>query len=82
VYGSNHRFVTSDKILEELIDVLLVDLSMLFELGFSEEEINDKLFEKSQVWNTLQVKEDRAIANGDTMPYEIQLHFLLKMVII
>ena len=73
VYGSNHRFVTSDKILEELIDVLLVDLSMLFELGFSEEEINDKLFEKSQVWNTLQVKEDRAIANGDTMPYEIHI---------
>ena len=75
-YGTNHRIVNKDKILEELADLHLVNQSILYDLGFTLEDFEDKLIEKAQVWNSLQIKEDRALSKSDLMPYEI--HITLK----
>lgn len=72
-YATNHRVVDKRKLLEEVADVYLVNQSILYSLGFSDQEFEDMVFEKAQVWNGLQVKEDRSLANGDTMPYEIHI---------
>jgi NTP pyrophosphatase (non-canonical NTP hydrolase) len=72
-YATNHRVVDKRKLLEEAADVYLVNQSILYSLGFSDQEFEDMVFEKAQVWNALQVKEDRSLANGDTMPYEIHI---------
>jgi NTP pyrophosphatase (non-canonical NTP hydrolase) len=72
-YATNHRVTDKKRLLEECVDVFLVNQSIMYSLGFSDEEFEDLVFEKAQVWNTLQVKEDRALANGDTMPYEIHV---------
>ena len=34
-YGTNHRIVNKDKILEELADLHLVNQSILYDLGFT-----------------------------------------------
>jgi len=72
-YATNHRVVDKRKLLEEVVDVYLVNQSILYSLGFSDQEFNDMVFEKAQIWNSLQVKEDRSLAKGDTMPYEIHI---------
>lgn len=72
-YATNHRVVNKTKILEEIVDVHLVNQSMLYSMGFTDEEFNEMLFQKTQVWNALQVKEDRSLAKGDLMPYEIHI---------
>lgn len=72
-YATNHRVIDKKRLLEECVDVFLVNQSIMYSLGFSDEEFEDLVFEKAQVWNNLQVKEDRALVNGDTMPYEIHV---------
>ncbi len=72
-YATNHRVVDKRKLLEECVDVFLVNQSIMYSLGFGDDEFNDLVMEKAQVWQGLQVKEDRALANGDTMPYEIHI---------
>lgn len=72
-YGTNHRVVNKNKILEEIVDIHLVNQSILYDLEFTQEEFNSKLFEKAQVWNNLQIKEDRALSKSDLMPYEIHI---------
>ena len=72
-YATNHRVVNKQKLLEECVDIFLVNQSIIYDLGFSDEEFNNLVMEKAQVWQGLQVKEDRALANGDTMPYEIHI---------
>jgi NTP pyrophosphatase (non-canonical NTP hydrolase) len=72
-YATNHRVVDKRKLLEETADVYLVNQSILYSLGFTDEEFENMVFEKAQVWNALQVKEDRSLAKGDTMPYEIHI---------
>ncbi len=72
-YGTNHRVVNKNKILEELVDIHLVNQSIMYDLGFTLEDFNSKLIEKAQVWNGLQIKEDRALSKSDLMPYEIHI---------
>lgn len=72
-YATNHRVFTKQKILEEVADVFLVNQSILYSLGFSDEEFENMVFRKAQIWNGLQVKEDRSLAKGDSMPYEIHI---------
>ena len=72
-YATNHRVINKQKILEECADVFLVNQSILYSAGFTDEEFNDMVLKKAQVWNGLQVKEDRALAKSDLMPYEIHI---------
>ena len=73
IYGSNHRMVTKEDLLEELVDVFLVNMSMVYDLDISKEKFEAKLFEKAQIWNGLQVKEDRSLSKSELMPYEIHI---------
>lgn len=72
-YATNHRMVDKRKILEEIVDVHLVNMSILYSMGFTEQEFTDMMFRKAHVWNSLQVKEDRSLSKGDLMPYEIHV---------
>lgn len=72
-YATNHRVVDKRRLLEEVADVYLVNQSILYSLGFSDEEFEQMVFEKAQIWNTLQVKEDRALSKCEKMPYEIHI---------
>lgn len=72
-YATNHRMVDKKKILEEVADVHLVNKSILYTLGYDDSDFEDMVFEKARVWNTLQVKEDRASSKSENMPYEIHI---------
>jgi NTP pyrophosphatase (non-canonical NTP hydrolase) len=69
-HATNHRFVTSDKILEEVADVMLVAMSIAFDIGYDSEDIFSKMNIKSQVWANLQNREMRYT---DRNPYEIHV---------
>jgi len=77
-YATNHRVVEKERILEECADVFLVNLSIVYSLGFSDEEFYSMVMRKAEIWQNLQIKEDRAIAKNkeartDEMPYEIHI---------
>lgn len=72
-YATNHRVVEKRRILEEVADVYLVNQSILYSLGFTDTEFEEMVARKAQIWNGLQVKEDRALAKSDKMPYEIHI---------
>jgi len=72
-HGTNHRVVDKLSILKECADVFLVVSSMIYDLDYTFEEFKDVIFEKSQVWNSLQIKEDRASSHSEKMPFEIHI---------
>jgi len=72
-YATNHRVVDKKKILEECVDVFLVNQSIMYTAGFTDEEFDAMVLEKAQVWNGLQIKEDRSLAKSKLMPYEIHI---------
>ena len=67
-HGTSYRFTDKEKILEELVDVHLTNISILHSLGFSEDEFNDMLNKKSRKWSELQLKESTT-----TFPFEIHV---------
>jgi hypothetical protein len=68
--GTTHRFVEKRRILEESVDVILTAISMAYELGFSDDDIEEMMWEKSYKWQGIQVKESKI--EGD-IPYEIHV---------
>lgn len=68
--GTTHRFVSKRKILEEVADVTLVVMSMAFELGFTYEEIEEMMKEKSLKWDELSIKERKV---KYPLPYEMHI---------
>lgn len=69
--GTLHRFVDKKEILEETIDVMLSVLSIAYDLGFDDNDIEEMLYEKSLYWNSLQEKEGNI--NPDKIPFEIHI---------
>ena len=69
-HGTNHRFVDRNKILEEIVDVFLTDISIAYSLNFTDEEIEEMIHQKSLKWNQLQLKEDNA---NFPLPFEIHI---------
>lgn len=69
-HGTNHRFVDKEKILEEIADVHLTNISIAYSLGFNDEEIMDMIHKKSLKWSELQTKEGHA---QFPLPYEIHI---------
>ena len=52
--GSLHKFVEQKQLLTDSADVILVALSILYELGYDDTRIEDALMEKSLYWSSLQ----------------------------
>ena len=59
-HGTNHRFVDREKILEEIADVHLTNISIAYSLNFTDEEIMDMIHQKSLKWSELQANEEKA----------------------
>lgn len=69
-HGTNHRFIDKEKILEEVVDVYLTNISIAHSLGITEEEFNDMLIKKSEKWNEIQSREEKA---EFPLPFEIHI---------
>jgi NTP pyrophosphatase (non-canonical NTP hydrolase) len=68
--GTNHRFPDREKILEEVVDVYLSNISIAHSLGFTDEEFNEMLNKKTDKWAKLQLKEAEVTF---PLPYEIHV---------
>ncbi len=68
--GTHHRFVDKEKILEEIADVHLTNISIAYSLGFTDDEIMNMIHQKSLKWSQLQAKEDNI---KFPLPYEIHI---------
>jgi NTP pyrophosphatase (non-canonical NTP hydrolase) len=67
---TTHRFVTSERILEETADVILCALSVAYQLGYSHDDIGSMMMKKAQYWDELQTRE-RDVTYP--LPYEIHV---------
>lgn len=67
---SSHRFSDKNKILEECADVILCALSVAYNLGSTNEEIESMLWDKSQYWASLQKREKK---NPFPLPFELHV---------
>lgn len=68
--STTHRFIEKEGILEETVDTILCALSIAYDLGFTDEQIADKMMDKAQYWEHLQVRERKAVY---PLPYEMHV---------
>lgn len=69
-HGTSHRFVDREKILQEIADVFLTNISIAYSLDFTDDEIDEMIYRKSLKWNELQLKEEKA---QFPLPFEIHI---------
>lgn len=68
--GTTHRFIAREHILEEVADVFLTGISVAYELGFTDEEIEEMIERKMVKWHGLQEREAKM---AEKIPYEIHI---------
>lgn len=73
VYTSNHKITDKKKILEECADTYLVQKSIAYSLGFTDEEFQAEVARKADIWDRLQRKEDHSLEKSELMVYEIHI---------
>lgn len=71
---STHRLVPRLKLLQEAADSMLVLYSIIYSLGFDDQELEDMMKKKTDYWAELQARED-LLANKSPKgtPYELHL---------
>lgn len=69
--GSLHKFTDKQNILEEVVDVILSSISIAYDIGFEDDDIENMLHKKAIYWNELQNKE--SLVNPDEIPFEIHV---------
>jgi NTP pyrophosphatase (non-canonical NTP hydrolase) len=69
-YATTHRFVDRERILEEVADALLCVLSVGYDLGATDDEIDEVINRKAIYWADLQAREVKA---KYPVPYEIHV---------
>lgn len=71
--STTHRFVTKDQILEDIADVVLVLLSILYDekIDFAFDQLEEKMLLKCAKWAELQQRDLRV--SGGKIPYEIHV---------
>lgn len=72
--GTNHRFIDRDKVLEEIADVYLTNISIAYSLDFTDDEINDMIQKKAMKWQEIQSKEDKS-----SFPLPFEIHVTVDM---
>lgn len=68
--GTTHRFIEKNKILEEVVDVILSSISIAYELGYTHQDIEEMMWRKAEKWQGIQSKEERV---HYPIPYEIHV---------
>lgn len=68
-YATTHRFAIADKILEECVDLTLCALSVAYDLGYSDDDIESMMYAKANKWASLQDKSQVEYP----LPYEIHI---------
>ncbi len=69
--GSMHKFASTETIIEDCADIMLVALSIMYELGRSYEELESMMNKKAMYWSTLQEHENTY--SNDLLPFEIHV---------
>jgi hypothetical protein len=69
-YATNHRFVSSKKILEECVDTYLCLKSITYRLGYNTDDFNEMMKTKLEKWAELQSRELKVKGK---IPYEIHI---------
>jgi NTP pyrophosphatase (non-canonical NTP hydrolase) len=72
--GTNHIFIDREKILEEIADVYLTNISIAYSLNFNDEEIYDMIQRKAMKWHEIQSKEEKA-----TFPLPFEIHITVDL---
>ena len=72
-YGTTHRFIQKTDILEEIADCNLVGLSIVFDLGFTVEDLEAMMAKKALKWDGLQKRERKA-----KWPCPFEIHITVK----
>lgn len=76
-HGTSHRFVTSTKILEEVVDTMLVGLSIAYDLGYDDEDVADMMKRKAEYWAELQAREE-LLASRSPKGVPFEMHVTIK----
>ena len=69
-HGTHHRFTDREKLLEEIVDVFLTNISIAYSLDYTNDQIEEMITKKSLKWAEIQVKEDKVTF---PLPYEIHI---------
>lgn len=72
-HGTTHRFGTKERILEELADTYLCDISIVFDLGFTYDDFEEMVEQKVTKWAELQTRHD-----GANFPVPFEIHISVK----
>lgn len=73
-HATSHRFVTRHNILEESVDSILVLLSIIYSLGFDDQELDDMFKRKADYWAELQARQDLLDSKTPKgTPYELHI---------
>lgn len=68
--GSLHRFTYKEKLLEDSTDVMLVALSIIYSLGYNDNDITDMMQKKALYWSQIQDNEN---VDVNKIPHEIHI---------
>lgn len=68
--GTRHRFVTKPQILENVADVMLCVMSIAYNLGYDDSDIEAMLLKKSTKWSGLLSKESKGVF---PLPFELHI---------
>ena len=69
--GSFHKFATTEMLVEDCADIMLVALSIMYDLGAKWEDVEAAMHKKSSYWSMLQEEETKI--NNDLLPFEIHV---------
>ena len=69
--GTHHRFVEKSELLEECVDVILAALSIPYELGFTNADIESMMWRKATKWQGIQAKEEPITSSN--IPFELHV---------
>lgn len=72
-FATTHRFVDRENILEECADLILCEMSIAFDLGFTYEELIAMIFFKAGKWQWLQQKSGRV-----NYPVPFEMHVTIE----
>jgi hypothetical protein len=76
-HGTSHRFVTAIQILEEVVDSMLVGLSIAYDIGFDDEDVADMMKRKAEYWAELQAREE-LLASRSPKGVPFEMHVTIK----